>query len=137
MKYQKYMMKKNITGTINFTNPGLISHNEILEMYKEIVDNNFTWTNFTKEEQSKRFKKRILKTPWKFSETDEISRVNWDEYTDAANELFYRTGTEFAPPPTTLAANVVVVASVTNALAPAPAVAAAVRPATVVTCVFT
>jgi 3,5-epimerase/4-reductase len=47
------MMKKNITGTVNFTNPGLISHDEILKMYKEIVDNNFSWTNFTKEEQSK------------------------------------------------------------------------------------
>lgn len=47
------MMNKNLTGTINMTNPGVISHNEILEMYKEIVDPNFTWTNFTIEEQNK------------------------------------------------------------------------------------
>ena len=47
------MMNKKITGTINLTNPGLISHNEILEMYRDIVDPNFTWKNFTKEEQSK------------------------------------------------------------------------------------
>ena len=47
------MMHKKITGTINLTNPGLISHNEILDMYKDIVDPNFTWKNFTKEEQSK------------------------------------------------------------------------------------
>ncbi len=47
------MMKKNITGTINLTNPGLISHNEILEMYKEIVDPKFTWKNFTIDEQAK------------------------------------------------------------------------------------
>ena len=40
------------TGTINFTNPGLITHNEILEMYKEIVDPSFTWENFTIEEQN-------------------------------------------------------------------------------------
>lgn len=40
------------TGTINLTNPGLISHNEILEMYKEIVDPSFTWENFTVEEQN-------------------------------------------------------------------------------------
>jgi len=46
------MADKKITGTINLTNPGLISHNEILEMYKEIVDNNFTWKNFTIEEQN-------------------------------------------------------------------------------------
>jgi hypothetical protein len=42
----------NKTGTINFTNPGLISHNEILEMYKEIVDPNFTWENFSMDEQN-------------------------------------------------------------------------------------
>jgi dTDP-glucose 4,6-dehydratase len=41
------------TGTLNFTNPGVISHNEILEMYKEHVDPNFTWENFTIEEQNK------------------------------------------------------------------------------------
>lgn len=39
------------TGTVNLTNPGLISHNEILEMYKEIVDPDFTWENFSIEEQ--------------------------------------------------------------------------------------
>ena len=44
--------KKHI-GTINLTNPGTISHNEILEMYKEHVDNDFTWSNFTIEEQNK------------------------------------------------------------------------------------
>lgn len=47
------MMDKKITGTVNLTNPGLISHNEILTMYKEIVDPNFTWRNFTQEEQRK------------------------------------------------------------------------------------
>lgn len=47
------MMKNNITGTINLTNPGLITHNEILEMYKEIVDPSFTWENFSIEEQDK------------------------------------------------------------------------------------
>ena len=45
------MMKTKQTGTVNFTNPGLISHNEILEMYREIVDNDFTWENFSQEEQ--------------------------------------------------------------------------------------
>jgi dTDP-4-dehydrorhamnose reductase len=39
-------------GTINLTNPGVITHNEILEMYKEIVDPAFTWENFTQEEQN-------------------------------------------------------------------------------------
>ena len=47
------MAINNRTGTVNLTNPGLISHNEILEMYKEIVDPDFTWDNFTMEEQNK------------------------------------------------------------------------------------
>jgi dTDP-4-dehydrorhamnose reductase len=47
------MMKNRVTGTINLTNPGLISHNEILEMYKEIVDTNFVWKNFSEKEQRK------------------------------------------------------------------------------------
>jgi len=47
------MMEQNITGTVNLTNPGLISHNEMLEMYKEIVDPLFTWKNFSQDEQRK------------------------------------------------------------------------------------
>lgn len=46
------MAINNQTGTFNFTNEGLISHNEILEMYREIVDPGFTWKNFTIEEQA-------------------------------------------------------------------------------------
>ena len=49
------MMRNKTTGTMNLTNPGLISHNEILEMYKEIVDPNFTWNNFSQEEQRQIF----------------------------------------------------------------------------------
>ena len=47
------MMENKTIGTMNLTNPGLITHNEILEMYKEMVDKDFTWENFTLEEQSK------------------------------------------------------------------------------------
>ena len=39
-------------GTVNLTNPGLISHNEILTIYKEIVDPDFTWENFSIDEQN-------------------------------------------------------------------------------------
>lgn len=53
LPYVLDMMKNGITGTMNLTNPGLISHNEILEMYKEIVNPFFTWKNFTQEEQRK------------------------------------------------------------------------------------
>ena len=45
------MVQKNITGTFNMVNPGLISHNRVLELYQEIVDPTFTWQNFSKEEQ--------------------------------------------------------------------------------------
>lgn len=51
--YVLEMMKQKITGTMNLTNPGLITHNEILEMYKEIVNPEFKWANFTREEQLK------------------------------------------------------------------------------------
>lgn len=47
------MAKRNLTGIYNFTNPGVVSHNEILEMYREYIDPNFTWKNFTLEEQAK------------------------------------------------------------------------------------
>lgn len=40
-------------GTFNMTNPGVISHNEILTMYKEVVDPDFTWKNFSEEEMLK------------------------------------------------------------------------------------
>uniref|UniRef100_A0A6C0DUX8 NAD-dependent epimerase/dehydratase domain-containing protein n=1 Tax=viral metagenome TaxID=1070528 RepID=A0A6C0DUX8_9ZZZZ len=43
---------KNETGTINLTNPGLVSHNEILEMYRDIVVPNFQWENFNIQEQN-------------------------------------------------------------------------------------
>ena len=47
------MAINKVTGTYNLINPGLITHNEILEMYKEIIDPNFTWKNMTLEEQTK------------------------------------------------------------------------------------
>ena len=46
------MLKKKI-GTYNCTNPGTISHNEILEEYRKIVDPKFEWENFTLEDQAK------------------------------------------------------------------------------------
>ncbi|CAN1179309.1 Trifunctional UDP-glucose 4,6-dehydratase/UDP-4-keto-6-deoxy-D-glucose 3,5-epimerase/UDP-4-keto-L-rhamnose-reductase RHM1 [Linum perenne] len=47
------MAKRNLKGIWNFTNPGVVSHNEILEMYKKYIDPKFTWSNFTVEEQAK------------------------------------------------------------------------------------
>jgi dTDP-4-dehydrorhamnose reductase len=53
LPYALDMARRKLTGTYNFTNPGVISHNEILEMYKQYVDNTFTWKNFTQKEQDK------------------------------------------------------------------------------------
>uniref|UniRef100_A0A0C9RGY9 UDP-glucose 4,6-dehydratase n=1 Tax=Wollemia nobilis TaxID=56998 RepID=A0A0C9RGY9_9CONI len=47
------MAKRNCTGIWNFTNPGVVSHNEILEMYRDYIDPSFKWTNFSLEEQAK------------------------------------------------------------------------------------
>lgn len=41
------------TGTVNLVNPGVITHNEILELYKQYVDPSFTYINFTLEDQAK------------------------------------------------------------------------------------
>ncbi|RZC57379.1 hypothetical protein C5167_004683 [Papaver somniferum] len=47
------MAKRNLTGIWNFTNPGVVSHNEILQMYKDYIDPSYTWKNFNLEEQAK------------------------------------------------------------------------------------
>lgn len=46
------MAKNRTVGVYNFTNPGVISHNEILSLYRIYIDKNFTWNNFSLEEQS-------------------------------------------------------------------------------------
>lgn len=45
------MIGRKVVGTVNLTNPGTISHNEILTMYREIVDPDFQWANFSVDEQ--------------------------------------------------------------------------------------
>jgi 3,5-epimerase/4-reductase len=46
------MTERRLTGKYNFTNPGAISHNEILALYKEYIDPTFWWDNFTEAEQN-------------------------------------------------------------------------------------
>lgn len=45
------MIYRGSTGTVNLVNPGIISHDEILGMYRDIVDPTYTWKNMTIEEQ--------------------------------------------------------------------------------------
>ena len=45
------MMNNKYTGTFNCVNPVPLSHNEVLEIYRNVVDPDFKWENFTLEEQ--------------------------------------------------------------------------------------
>ena len=72
------MTLKGIKGNFNFVNPGVITHNEILQLYKEIVDPSFTWRNFTVEEQDK-----ILKAARSNCELDTAKLL--DLYPDIPN----------------------------------------------------
>jgi UDP-glucose 4,6-dehydratase len=56
---------RNLTGVYNFTNPGVISHNEVLELYKSYCHGEFKWENFSLEEQNK-----ILTAPRSNNELD-------------------------------------------------------------------
>ena len=53
LPYLLKLMEFEAKGTINLCNPGTISHNEILDMYRELVDPSFEYENFTQEEQLK------------------------------------------------------------------------------------
>ena len=46
------LARNNYVGKYNFTNPGSISHNEILTMYRDYIDPKFEWKNFTLEEHN-------------------------------------------------------------------------------------
>ena len=46
------LARNNYVGKYNFTNPGSISHNEILTMYRDYIDPKFQWKNFTLEEHN-------------------------------------------------------------------------------------
>lgn len=59
------MAQKGLTGVYNFTNPGVISHNQVLDLYKKHVDPSFTYENFSVEEQS-----QILKADRSNNELD-------------------------------------------------------------------
>lgn len=65
------MAKRNLTGIWNFTNPGVVSHNEILEMYRDYIDPSFSWKNFNLEEQAK-----VIVAPRSNNELDAIKLKN-------------------------------------------------------------
>jgi len=59
------MAQKGLTGVYNFTNPGVISHNEVLDLYTKYIDPTYTYENFTVEEQAE-----VIKAPRSNNELD-------------------------------------------------------------------
>jgi len=47
------MAKASLSGVYNFTNPGVISHAQVLDLYTKYIDEDYTYTVFTLEEQAK------------------------------------------------------------------------------------
>jgi hypothetical protein len=47
------MSEKGLTGIYNFCNPGVISHNQMLDLYIKYIDPDYTYSNFSLEEQAK------------------------------------------------------------------------------------
>ncbi len=52
------MTLKGIKGNFNFVNPGVVSHNQVMELYKKYIDPSKTWENFTIEEHDELLKSR-------------------------------------------------------------------------------
>jgi PPK2 family polyphosphate:nucleotide phosphotransferase len=76
---------------------------EINNFEKYLVDNGIIilkfFLNVSKEEQKKRFLKRIEmpEKQWKFSMSDVGDRAFWDDYMNAYEDVFKHTSTEWAP----------------------------------------
>lgn len=47
------LARERKVGTFNFTNPGRMSHHEVLRLYKKYIDPSFTWVGMTEAEQNK------------------------------------------------------------------------------------
>lgn len=47
------LAEHNEVGVYNFTNPGAISHNEVLELFRDMVRPGFRFSNFGIEDQAK------------------------------------------------------------------------------------
>jgi polyphosphate kinase 2 (PPK2 family) len=89
---------------------GLCSREEWKRSFKEIneMEENLAnagtvirkfWLEIDKEEQLRRFEERQsdpLKA-WKITEDDWRNRKKWDEYSEAVDEMLFRTSTSFAP----------------------------------------
>ena len=53
LPYSIEMSLRKLHGIYNFTNPGVISHNELLDLYRFYVKPDLTYSNFSLDEQAK------------------------------------------------------------------------------------
>lgn len=65
------MAEQHLQGIYNFVNPGTISHNEIMDLYKQYINPQHTYENFSVEEQAK-----ILKAGRSNCELDATKLLN-------------------------------------------------------------
>jgi 3,5-epimerase/4-reductase len=81
------MIKQKRTGTFNMCNPDTISHNEILDMYIKYIDPEFTYNNFTKEEQEE-----ILKADRSnnYLETSKLESYYWVPHIQLSLETMFQ-----------------------------------------------
>ena len=79
------------------------AYEEINHFERSLTQNNNIllkfWLQISPEEELRRFKERE-NTPWKnykITEDDWRNRAKWDQYLVAADEMFQRTNTSYAP----------------------------------------
>jgi len=85
------MSERRLTGVFNFTNPGAISHNEILELYKEHIDHEFWYENFSEEEQNKILKaKRSNNTLDTTKLQEALPDIRIPPIQESIHEVFHR-----------------------------------------------
>jgi len=77
------MVKAGLTGVYNFTNPGVISHNQVLDLYKKYIDPTYTYQNFALEEQAK-----ILKAGRSNNELDATKFMNCLPQDIVVNDIY-------------------------------------------------
>lgn len=62
MEHLIHLIQQRVVGTINFTNPDIITHNEILDIYKKELDPSFEYNNLNITEQNENLKAKISNT---------------------------------------------------------------------------
>lgn len=84
------LIQDKVTGTINCVNPGSISHTEVLNLYKEIVDNSFTYKLMTLDEQDKMLKSERSNNVLQTDVVETFYRTYFHEELPTINESIRR-----------------------------------------------